>query len=196
MTFVHVVTRVVLGIAVTAWPLQGSILRWFALAVVILAALIWAGLDGIRDGRAHPSEREETDLTMTWLKAGAVAGVLSGAICWLIGAVSDLALGENSLFFEITSGAAFTLLLVFVPAMAAVALGRFLAHREEAKAETTGAVAPVPVGAAVAAGGTDDQWSHEDGTGEHHAADSRYADDSSADDAPTEVFRAVRPEDR
>lgn len=194
MTFVHVVTRVVLGIAVTAWPLHGSVLRWFAMAVVILAALIWAGLDGIRDGRAHPSERGEADLTMTWLIAGAVAGVASGAVCWLVGAVSDLALGENSLFFELTSGAAFTLLLVFVPAMIGVAAGRFIAHRETAKAEQDPATAPVLVGAAVGAQGADDQWSTE--TVSYEDEPQPYQGQRlPAEDAPTEVFRAVRPEE-
>ncbi|MFD1813921.1 B-4DMT family transporter [Rhodococcus gannanensis] len=198
MTFVHVVTRVVLGVAIAAWPLHGSMLRWLGLAVVVLVALLWAGLDGIRDARAHPSEREETDLTMTWLKAGAVAGLLAGAVCWLIGTVSDISLGENSLFFELTSGAAFTLLLVFVPAMLAVAVGRFIAHRDARKNEgdrDRGTVeAPVPVGVG-AAGATDG----DDGYG---FAEGPYSDGAGStdghpdDDAPTEVFRAVeRPKE-
>jgi hypothetical protein len=199
MTFVHVVTRVALGVAVAAWPLHGSLMRWLGLAVVVLAALVWAGLDGIRDARAHPSEREEADLTMTWLKAGAVAGLLSGALCWLIGSVSDVSLGENSLFFELTSGAAFTLLLVFVPAMLAVAVGRFIAHRDAQKNEATGdrAAAPVPVGVGAAGG---DEWAHEDGDSGYGFAEGPYSDQASAtdgypDDAPTEAFRAVRPQE-
>lgn len=200
MTFVHVVTRVALGVAVAAWPLHGSLMRWLGLAVVVLAALVWAGLDGIRDARAHPSEREEADLTMTWLKAGAVAGLLSGALCWLIGSVSDVSLGENSLFFELTSGAAFTLLLVFVPAMLAVAVGRFIAHRDAQKNEAADdrAAAPVPVGVGAAGG---DEWAHEDGDSGYGFAEGPYSDQTSAtdgypDDAPTEVFRAVeRPKD-
>ncbi|MGW6695247.1 B-4DMT family transporter [Rhodococcus sp. NPDC054953] len=199
MTFVHVITRVVLGIAITAWPLHGSLMRWLGIIVVVLAALLWAGIDGIRDARAHPSEREEADLTMTWLKAGAVAGLLSGAVCWLIGAVSDIALGENPLFFELTSGAAFTLLLVFVPAMLAVAVGRFLAHRDANKADKQAAVAaPVPVAAAIAGDPeTTEQWSHEEDGGSYGFAEGPYSEPSDdtgpADDAPTEVFRAVQP---
>ncbi|GAA4472708.1 hypothetical protein GCM10023094_05190 [Rhodococcus olei] len=189
MTFVHVMTRVVLGVAITAWPLHGSLMRWLGIVVVVLAALIWAGLDGIRDARAHPSEREEADLTMTWLKAGAVAGLLSGAICWVIGAVSDVALGENTLFFELTSGAAFTLLLVFVPAMAAVAVGRFIVHRETDKAEQAAVAAPVPVAVGAAGAVSDveatEQWSHETGDDGYAFAEGPYSDD-----APTEVFRA------
>lgn len=197
MTFVHVVTRVALGVAVAAWPLHGSLMRWLGLAVVVLAALVWAGLDGIRDARAHPSEREEADLTMTWLKAGAVAGLLSGALCWLIGSVSDVSLGENSLFFELTSGAAFTLLLVFVPAMLAVAVGRFIAHRDAQKNEATEdrTAAPVPVGVGAAGG---DEWAHEDdgyGFAEGPYSDPATSADGYPDDAPTEAFRAVRPQD-
>lgn len=194
MTFVHVVTRVVLGIAVTAWPLHGSMLRWLGILVVVLAALLWAGVDGIRDARAHPSEREENDLTMMWLKAAAVTGLLSGAVCWVIGVLTDIALGENSLFFELTSGAAFTLLLVFVPAMFAVAVGRFVVHRDTKKAEGRGeaapresaaarAATPVAVGAAAGATSHEDQWSHEE-DGTYGFAEGPYADDT-----PTEVFQ-------
>ncbi|MFF0813904.1 B-4DMT family transporter [Rhodococcus sp. NPDC003318] len=222
MTFVHVATRVMLGIAVTAWPLHGSLLRWLGILVVVVAAAIWAGIDGVRDARAHPSEREETDLTMTWLKAAAVTGLLSGAVCWVIGTASDIALGENSLFFELTSGAAFTLLLVFVPAMFATAVGRFLGHRGTTKPEerdtARASAATAPVAATVgttAAGDTNAQWSHEEDAGAYGFAEGPFAGDTSTEALPaqadtqggrhhgedvpgddstdTEVFRAVRP---
>lgn len=194
MAFVHVVTRVVLGIAITAWPLHGSLMRWLGIIVVVLAALVWAGIDGIRDARAHPAEGDETDLTMRWLKAAAVAGLLSGAVCWLVGAVSDIALGENSLFFELTSGAAFTLLLVFVPAMLAVAVGRFIAHRDAEKDERAAVAAPAQVPVAVGAAGASEaveQWSHEDQWSDE-SGDTGYgfAEGPYSDDTPTEVYQA------
>ncbi|MFE3291418.1 B-4DMT family transporter [Rhodococcus sp. NPDC059234] len=216
MALVHVVTRVLLGVAVTEWPLHGSTLRWLGVAVVILAALIWAGLDGIRDARAHPGEEEQgADLTMRWLKAAVVAGLLAGAVSWLVGSVSDIALGENSLFFELTSGAAFTILLVFVPAMAAVAAGRFIVRRDAKKAAKS--AAPVAVGAGVGAAGAagvedSSAWSHEsDDEGQYGFAEGPYSEDGAEyesgdytespqdegrydENAPTEVFEAIRPQ--
>lgn len=147
MAFVHVVTRVLLGIAVTEWPLHGTSLRWVSIVVVILAALIWGGLDGIRDARAYPGEDEGADLTMMWLKASVLAGLLAGAVVWVVGMVSDIALGENSLFFELTSGAAFTVLLVFIPATLGGAIGRLIVRRDAKKS----VAAPVAVGATGAA---------------------------------------------
>lgn len=104
------------------------------LRVVVVAAFVWAGLDGIRDHRAHPEPDEGDDLTMRWLAAGAVTGLVGGVLTWLVDTVTPIPVGVTSLFFEISSGAAFTVLLVFLPAMAAVTLGRFFARRNERKA--------------------------------------------------------------
>src|SRR5690606_4336363 len=82
LALIHVVVRVLLGAALIQWPLQGSVLRWFAFVVVVLAALIWAGIDGIRDRRAHPDPEQQDDLTMRWLTAGAVTGLLGGVLTW------------------------------------------------------------------------------------------------------------------
>lgn len=60
---------------------------------------------------------------MTWLGAGLAAGLISGLVSWLIG-LFDKSLYVSTLFNELTSFAAFTALLVFVPGVAAVALGR------------------------------------------------------------------------
>ncbi|MFC7450278.1 B-4DMT family transporter [Rhodococcus daqingensis] len=212
MASVHVVTRVVLGLAVTQWPLHGSSLRWLSLALVVLAALLWGGLDGIRDARTAVDEESGADLTMMWLKAAAVAGLLAGAVTWLIGVITDIALGDNTLFFELTSGAAFTVLLVFLPAMLAVAVGRFLVRR---KAPATPAhVSPGAAGAAGAAGAVAvgeyaneqdydvvetaeenyeaSEWAYEHGTGQ--GEDQTPTQQQYANDAPTEVFEAIRPE--
>ncbi|WP_169922308.1 B-4DMT family transporter [Rhodococcus maanshanensis] len=227
MASVHVVTRVVLGLAVTQWPLHGSSLRWVSLAFVVLVALLWGGLDGIRDARTAVDEESGADLTMMWLKAAALAGVLAGAVTWLIGTISGIAVGDNTLFFELTSGAAFTILLVFLPAMLAVAVGRFLVRR---KAPATPAhVSPGAAGAGAAGAYASEQdydvveaaeenyeaseWSYEHGTGQAYdesdqgyyendqAAQQQAAGDQSADggrhyvdDAPTEVFEAIKPE--
>lgn len=127
---VHVLARVVLGVAILQWSREGYFLRWIAVALVILAATIWGGIDGIRDRRGHPDPTGGTDLTMLWLLAAACGAPLAGVVTWLVGRVTGVPVGEDSLFFEITVGAAFTMLLVFVPAVVAVAVGGRLAGRE------------------------------------------------------------------
>lgn len=130
MALVHFVARTLLALAIAAWPTQGSILRIVTMVGVILAAVVWGGIDGINDRRANPDPDKSADLTMLWLKASVVAGLLSGVVTWIVSAVSPIAITSNSFFFEITSGAAFTILLVFVPAILAVGLGRLLAGRD------------------------------------------------------------------
>lgn len=180
LALVHVVVRVLLGAALIQWPLQGSVLRWLAFTVVVLAALVWAGIDGIRDRRAHPDPDLREDLTMRWLAAGAVTGLAGGVLTWLVDAVTPIPVGVTSLFFEVSSGAAFTVLLVFLPAMAAVTAGRYLANREERKATRN------------------EDWSapREDRTPVTVASGAPAADAGREwrnDDAPTEVFPAVDP---
>ncbi|MEE2056203.1 B-4DMT family transporter [Rhodococcus artemisiae] len=188
LALVHVVVRVLLGAALIQWPLQGSVLRWAGLAVVVLAAVAWAGLDGIRDRRAHPDVDDGDDLTMRWLAAGAVTGLVGGFVTWLVDTVTSIPVGVKSLFFELTSGAAFTVLLVFLPAMAAVAVGRFLVRHDKPG---------------------DDDWSDHSNrpertpamaaTGPSTTDSTRGAaptDAWSNDEAPTEVFPVVDPTTR
>lgn len=127
MTLVHVVARVVLALAVAAAPTRGSMLQILTLVAVLLVALVWGALDGIAAGRR--GDEDATDHTMVWLKASLVAGVAAGFLSWLFTAIANLAVSANSLIFEITAGAAFTVLLVFVPATVSVAIGRWWARR-------------------------------------------------------------------
>lgn len=133
MALIHVVFRALLGAAITQWPLQGSSLRWLSLLIVIACAALWGGLDGIRDRRQFPESEDGADLTMIWLKAAVVGGFVGGAASWALSLLPGLELTQQGLFFEITSGAAFTILLIFVPAMAAVTLGRFITSRAQRK---------------------------------------------------------------
>ncbi|MBM7461106.1 B-4DMT family transporter [Rhodococcus coprophilus] len=179
LSLVHVIVRALLGVALMQWPLQGSILRWMGLAVVILAAIVWAGIDGVRDRRANPDPDDGEDLTIRWLAAGAVTGIVAGFLTWLVDTLTDLPIGVKSLLFELTSGAAFTVLLVFLPAMAAVTAGRFLAGRGESKPDSSDRPSrqrerePEPAAVASAP-----------------SADSAWR----SDEAPTEVFPAVDPQ--
>ncbi len=78
LALVHAVVRTFLAAAVTQWPQQGSILRWFSLILVILAAFLGGAFDGIRDPARQPDPDDAADLTMMWLKAAFVAGILAG----------------------------------------------------------------------------------------------------------------------
>jgi hypothetical protein len=75
---------------------------------------------------ADPDRRQ--DLAMDWLLAGLVAGILSGAITWLI-ALFYTGVYTGGLLNEVTTFAAFTALLVFVPGIVGVAFGRWRVDR-------------------------------------------------------------------
>ncbi|RVW04050.1 B-4DMT family transporter [Rhodococcus xishaensis] len=187
LALVHVVVRTFLGAAVTQWPQQGSIMRWFALILVILAAIAWAGLDGIRDRRAYPDPDDGADLTMMWLKAAFVTGVVAGALSWFVELVLDIPVTNGGLFFELTSAAAFTVLVVFVPATIAITLGRLFVARETSKSGVPGE--DFEDAAAESYAGS--EWSYEHGSQSGYDSDTGAQEASDADNTDTEVFPAV-----
>ncbi|QNG18922.1 hypothetical protein G4H71_20855 [Rhodococcus triatomae] len=196
MALIHVLVRTFLGVALTQWPLQGSTFRFLGLVVVVVAAAGWGWLDAAADSRRHPEEDTGSDLTMRWLQAGVLGAFLSAVICWILNFVPGLNVTSNSLFFELTSGAAFTILLIFVPAIITSAIARFVAGRRSGPAHVSPAAdASVPVGAAAAPGATMAYGAgyapeaHETdsfGETEHH-----YGDGSVDPNADTTVFEAV-----
>lgn len=133
MSAVHIGARVVLGLSIVAWPLESNYWKTIALAAVVLVALLWGGVDGLIDGRAHDDPDDYRDLTMVWLKAGLLAGLISAVVCWILGNWVMSGIGQNSLAIEIFAGGSFTTLLIFVPALAGAALGRFLTRRQHRK---------------------------------------------------------------
>ncbi|WP_232719360.1 B-4DMT family transporter [Gordonia metallireducens] len=148
MTAVHVLARILLGVAVVEAPLNSTVWRTVTIAAVVLIALVWGGFDGIRDARANPDPDDYEDLTVRWLKAGVMAGVIAGLISWILGNTVLAGIGQAGLFVELIAGASFTALLVFVPAFVGAAIGRWLIRRDQNK------------------GAPEDDWSvHED----HHA---------------------------
>ncbi len=183
MGLINVGVRILLGLAVAQWPLHGSQLRWLGLAAVLLAVIVWAGIDGIRDRRANPDPDYAADLTMLWLKAAVVGGLLAGLFAWLIGLIVDFSLGQNSLFFEMTSGAAFTILLIFIPATISVFLGRLIVGREAKKKLAASDAEHEQERHLVGAGTT---ASHQGSAADQN----QWADDN----ADTEVFQAVQPD--
>ncbi len=135
-----VVLRTLLGFGMINWPTQGSWMRLVCLIVLVAAGVVWGLMDGRGDRRANPDpERGGADLTMRWLKAGVAGGLGAAVVAWLLDFVPSFDLGDNGLGFEITAGAAFIVLMIFVPAMVGVAIGRFLVNRENNKASKSSA---------------------------------------------------------
>lgn len=133
MTAVHVIARVLLGVAVVNAPLHTTVWKTIAIAAVVLVALLWGGVDGVADARANPDPDDYDDLTVRWLQAGLLAGVLAGLISWILGRFVFAGIGEGSLFVELIAGGSFTALLVFVPAFTGAAVGRFIVRRDQRK---------------------------------------------------------------
>jgi hypothetical protein len=94
-----------------------------------IAAFLWGLVDGRADANANPDPDRRRDLAMTWLLAGLVAGIVSGLVTWIISLFYKNVYAEG-LISELTTFAAFTALMVFVPAVAAVAIGRYLVDRK------------------------------------------------------------------
>ncbi|BBZ33998.1 B-4DMT family transporter [Mycolicibacterium confluentis] len=124
-----VVVRLVQGTLINQFETQALLISVVALAVFGLIALLWGFADGRFDARANPDPDRRNDLAMTWLVAGLVAGLLSGAVCWLLSLLYP-ALYVGGLINELTTFAAFTALLVFLPSITAVAVGRWLVDRK------------------------------------------------------------------
>jgi hypothetical protein len=123
-----VLLRLVQGSLINASPTNAGTISFWLCALFGLAAFIWALFDGMADARANPDPDRRRDLAMRWLLAGLVAGVLSGLVTWLISLVYK-AVYVDGLGPELIVFPAFTCLLIFLPAMFAVAIGRWLVDR-------------------------------------------------------------------
>ena len=127
--FLIVVLRLVQGAMINTWETQAGLISVFLVVIYFILAVIWGFLDGRSDARAQPDPDRRADLAMTWLIAGLIAGILGGAVCWLISLFySNLYIG--GLVSEITTFAAFTALLVFVGAVIGVSIGRWVTDRQ------------------------------------------------------------------
>lgn len=134
------VAWVLVGVLMTATPTIGTVWKIVALALIVLAAVVWGGYDGIRDARANPDPDDYADLTMVWLKAGFLAAVIAVVIGWIAGMTLVPGMRPAGLFVVLTAGISFLTLLVYVPAFAGVAIGRWLVRRDERKAADAVAV--------------------------------------------------------
>lgn len=117
------VLRLVQGVLINTFEMHSILINISLLVIFIAGVVVWAYFDGRENAKSHPDPERRSDLAMTWLLAGITAGVLSGAAAWTI-ALFDPAIYTGGLLNELTGIASFTALLVWVPAMAAVAFGR------------------------------------------------------------------------
>ena len=123
-----VVVRLLQGTLIDVWQTQAGLIS-IALLVLFLAGVVaWGVIDGRADAAANPDPDRRSDLAMTWLLAGLVAGLLSGAVTWLV-SVFYKSLYVGGLINELTTFAAFTALLVFLGAIGGVTVGRYLIDR-------------------------------------------------------------------
>ncbi|WP_421840285.1 B-4DMT family transporter [Mycobacterium sp.] len=127
-----VVVRLFQGTLINAWPAHSGLISLVLLLFFLIGVIAWGLLDGLADAKANPDPDRRQDLAMTWLLAGLVAGVTSGAAAWLI-SLFYKSLYVGGLVSELSTFAAFTALLVFVPALSGVAVGRWEVDRQLAK---------------------------------------------------------------
>jgi hypothetical protein len=126
-----IVVRLFQGTLISVWQTQAAIISIVLLVLFIIGVVIWGFIDGREDASSNPDPDRREDLAMTWLLAGLVAGLLSGAVTWLI-AVFYKALYVGGLINELTTFAAFTALVVFLGAIAGVTVGRWRVDRKGA----------------------------------------------------------------
>jgi hypothetical protein len=124
-----VLLRLVQGTLINLNPTRAGIISVLLLVLFGAAAFAWGLLDGRADAHESPDPDRRRDLAMRWLLAGLIAGLLSGVVVWLISLVYRNVYADG-LVPEVTAFAAFTALLVFLPATAAVALGRWDVDRK------------------------------------------------------------------
>src|SRR5271168_2707595 len=123
-----VVVRLFQGTLISVWQTHAGLISIVLLLLFIVGVVAWGLIDGRDDAAANPDPDRRGDLAMTWLLAGLVAGLLSGAVTWLI-AVFYKALYVGGLINELTTFAAFTALVVFLGAISGVTVGRYLIDR-------------------------------------------------------------------
>lgn len=123
-----VVVRLLQGAIINAWQTQAGLVSVVLLLVFVVCVSVWGVMDGRADAKANADPDRRADLAMTWLLAGLFAGILSGAVSWLI-ALFYKGLYTGGLINEVTTFAAFTALCVFLPGIVGVAIGRWRVDR-------------------------------------------------------------------
>src|ERR1700734_2215589 len=133
-----VVVRLFQGTLISVWQTHAGLISIVLLLLFIVGVVAWGVIDGRAAAAANPDPDRRADLAMTWLLAGLVAGLLSGAVTWLI-SIFYKALYVGGLINELTTFAAFTALVVFLGAISGVAIGRWRIDRSGAYKPQSGA---------------------------------------------------------
>ncbi|MET7769002.1 B-4DMT family transporter [Nocardia sp. NPDC005366] len=128
--------RTALGFAMVYWPTHGSTMRILCLFALLAVIVAWGVFDGRADRLENPDPERGADLTIRWLQAAVAGGIGSGLVSWILDWFPRIDLGDNGLLFEVTAGASFIILLIFIPALIGVGIGRMLAGRREEKSAT------------------------------------------------------------
>ncbi len=128
-----VIVRLLQGAMINAWETKAGLISIVLVVLFAIAVFVWGNLDGRADARANPDPDRRGDLAMTWLLAGLFAGVVSGVVAWFI-SLFYKSLYVEALLNEVTTFAAFTALVVFLFAIAGVALGRWMVDRKAPEA--------------------------------------------------------------
>ena len=124
-----VIVRLLQGAMINAWETKAGLISVVLIVIFAVVVFVWGLRDGQADARATPDPDRRADLAMTWLLAGLFAGVVSGVVAWFI-SLFYKSLYVEALLNEVTTFAAFTALLVFLFAIAGVALGRWMVDRK------------------------------------------------------------------
>ncbi|MEO8814711.1 MAG: B-4DMT family transporter [Mycobacterium sp.] len=189
-----VLVRLVQGVLINAWESNAGLISMGLLTLFVIAVAAWGLFDGRSDAEVNPDPDRRGDLAMTWLGAGLFAGVLGGAVAWLI-SLFDKALYVGGLISELITFSAFTALLVFVPAVAGVTVGRLQVDRHHAKnpqrhhglAAADGDHADTDVFAAVGVGGQAGASAAAAGDGGAALTEPAYATGWTAEEFPTDT---------
>jgi len=124
-----IVLRLFQSALINAWQAQAGLISLVVLLLFFIAVIVWGVIDGRADAKATPDPDRRQDLAMAWLLAGLVAGVLSGAVSWVL-SLFYKGLYVGGIINELTTFAAFTALLVFLPGITGVAIGRWRIDRQ------------------------------------------------------------------
>lgn len=166
-----VVVRLFQGALINAFQTEAGLISIVLVLIFLILVIVWGLIDGRSDAREQPNPEHRRDLAMIWLVAGLVAGVVGGAVTWLISLFYTNGLYTGGLINEVTTFAAFTALLVFVPGIGAVTIGRWLVDRKADERQSR-------------SGGDEDR------------ADTDVFDAVHEDETPTEGMSPVRDQDR
>lgn len=117
MTLLHAAGQTAVALVRASAPESVTIARPVVLALLVAAAVLWAAADGWR---------RVADPARTWFVAALITGPAAGVLGLVAQAVFVDATGIEALGTALVGGAAFTALLVLVPAMAGLGGGGLL----------------------------------------------------------------------